>query len=199
MIVRYVRLDGIAYGDVERYAGILPQQRREKIERLRFDSDKLLSLAAGLLIRWAVGDRPILLSENGKPYVEGGDVFFSVSHSGKLAAIAVDSERVGLDAEKLPERDFVKIANRYFLPNELSSVTGAREFARIWTRKEAYLKLTGEGLSGDLRAVDTMSTELSGRLVTFDPEGYALSVCSDRDIGKDDVDISELELKDIIK
>ena len=126
-------------------------------------------------------------------------MFFSVSHSGKLAAIAVDSERVGLDAEKLPERDFVKIANRYFLPNELSSVTGAREFARIWTRKEAYLKLTGEGLSGDLRAVDTMSTELSGRLVTFDPEGYALSVCSDRDIGKDDVDISELELKDIIK
>ena len=199
MKIEYVKLDGIEYRDLARYAELLPPERRDKIARLRYDSDKLLSLAAGLLIRMAAGDRPILLNEYGKPYVEGGDVFFSVSHSGRCAAIAVESAEVGLDVEKLPERDVTKIAQRCFHPDELEALTDARDFARIWTRKEAYIKLRGTGLSDELREINTLSPELSARMVTCDLDGYALTVCSYRNITENDIDISELELKDIIK
>ena len=202
MNIIYTILDTIEYSDVAPYAVLLPPYRQEKIARLRFDSDKLLSLAAGLLIRYAAGDRPIALNEYGKPYVKDGSAFFSVSHSGTCAAIAVDTAEVGLDVEKLTDRDYLKTARRFYHPNELrfveESCDPARAFTRIWTRKEAYLKQLGVGIATDLSAFDTASGELGERIHSFDLVGYVLSVCTDRILPMESIHISELELKDII-
>ena len=193
-------LDTIEYRDMARYAALLPAYRQEKIARLRFDSDKLLSLAAGLLIRYAVGDRPITLNEHGKPYISGG-VYFSVSHSGSCAAIAVDSAEVGLDVEKLPQKDYGKIAQRFYHPNELKYVQSAedqpRAFTRIWTRKEAYLKQLGTGIEADLSAFDTVSGELAEHIHSVDLDGYVLSVCAADMIPEETIHISFKELNDL--
>lgn len=180
----------------------MPSQRREKIGRLRYDRDKLLSLAAGLLIRAEMGDKPIVANAHGKPYAVGSEKQFSVSHSGECVVIAVDDSEIGADVEKLPDRDYLKIAERFYHPNELLYVKNAedpaRAFARIWTRKEAYLKQRGRGVTEDLRAFDTTSAELSERIASFDLEGYALSVCAEKAI-TGQIYISELELKSVLE
>ena len=202
MRVICVPLDGIGYSDAARYEALLPRERREKISRFKHDSDKLRSLAAGLLIHHVTGGAPIVISERGKPYIADGSVHFSVSHSGSYAAIAVDISEVGLDIEKLPDRDHMRIAERHFHPEELEYLRGAedsaRAFTRVWTRKEAYLKQLGTGIADDLRAFDTVSGELSQRIVSVDMEGYVLSVCADRSITESDIDISFLELSELI-
>ena len=202
MKIFYTLLDTIEYSEVAQYADLLPAYRREKIARLRFDGDKLLSLAAGLLIRRAVGDGELVLNEHGKPYVKDSGVFFSVSHSGRCAAIAIDDAEVGLDVEKLPERDYRKIAGRFYHPDELRCVQEAadqpRAFTRVWTRKEAYLKQIGTGIATDLKAFDTVGGALAQRIHSFDLDGYVISVCTANIIPTENIDISELELKELL-
>ncbi|MEM9218639.1 MAG: 4'-phosphopantetheinyl transferase superfamily protein [Cyanobacteria bacterium P01_F01_bin.150] len=86
----------------------------------------------------------------------GSGLEFNVSHSGGVAlyAIALD-RRVGIDLEKLrPMADAAQLAQRFFTEQEyqqlLAQPTDQQELAffRGWTRKEAYLKATGEGLGG---------------------------------------------------
>ena len=98
--------------------------------------------------------------KNGRPFAEGGNFDFNVSHSEDLAVCAVSSGRVGVDAEKVhpvPERE--RFAARYFCANEIAYIESAPDkdeaFFRIWTRKEALLKLTGDGLTKNLKELDT--------------------------------------------
>lgn len=202
MKISYIILSEIEYARIAPYIELLPTERREKIERLRFEKDRLLSAAAGLLIRSEVGNVPLAAGEHGKPYAVGSDKFFSVSHSGDIAAIAVDDREIGLDVEKFPDKDFLKIAERFYHPNELEYVKNAadrrRAFARIWTRKEAYLKQTGIGIATELRAFDTTSGELGRRIASFEIEGYAISACTENEI-ETDAYISEIELKTLLR
>ena len=199
--IRYIRLDGIEYTWVSCYEALLPPERRQKISRLRFDSDKLLSLTAGLLIRAEVGDLPLSVSEHGKPYAVGSDKYFSVSHSKETAVIAVDDAEIGADVEQLHDKDYLRLAERFYHPNELEAVRNAedqiRAFTRIWTRKEAYLKQLGIGIATDLRAFDTTSGELSERIRSFDREDCVISVCSGKSLAGLPIEISDMELKDL--
>ena len=200
MKIEYIILDeDLVFDEVKVCLPLLPAERREKIARYRFEKDKLLSLAAGLLIRRAIGESPIFLGEHGKPYIEGGTCF-SISHSGKLAAIAVDEVPVGLDVEQLPDESRLKLADRFYHPGEQEYVAAAddkrRAFCEIWTRKEAYLKMTGEGISTDLSAFNTVALPLSERMYTTSIDTYCLSVCSEQQI-REKIYISQLELNDL--
>ena len=201
MKIEYIVLDeALTFDRVSEYTQLLPPERQEKIARYRFDKDKLLSLAAGLLIRRAIGEKPITLGEHGKPYADG--CFFSVSHSGRIAAIAVDDTELGMDVEQLPDESRLKIAGRFYHPAERQYVKQAedpcRAFCEIWTRKEAVLKMTGEGISTDLTAFDTTSESLKAQLFTTAIEDYCLSVCFAEPIGDKAIQISELELKRLL-
>lgn len=202
MRIKYIRLNNVQYADMKKYAALLPTERQDKIKRLRFDKDKLLSLIAGLMIRAEIGDTPLVLNEHGKPYAQGSDKYFSVSHSGEIVAITVDTDEIGVDVEALPEKCQQKLAERFYHPHELKYVIEAddksRAFTTIWTRKEAYLKQLGIGIATDLKAFDTTSAELSKRLLSYDLEGYVLSICTENEISTNDIYISKLELKDIV-
>ncbi|HTP52950.1 MAG TPA: 4'-phosphopantetheinyl transferase superfamily protein [Anaeromyxobacteraceae bacterium] len=92
---------------------------------------------------------------NGKPEVRGGP-HFSLSHSGELALCAVSSSgRVGVDLERLrPVGEADEMARRWFGDQEREAYRQALRqrpesaFLEVWTRKEAYLKAVGAGLSG---------------------------------------------------
>ena len=203
MKIEYIVLaEGLKLNDLAGYLKLLPAYRQEKIARYRFENDKLLSLAAGLLIRRAIGESPICFGDHGKPYAENG-LYFSVSHSGRVAAIAVDDADIGLDVEQLPDASRLKIADRFYHPNERAYVMAAgdrrRAFCEIWTRKEAYLKMTGDGISTDLTAFDTIGAPLKYRLYTAVVDRYCISVCSDKTLSDKVVYISELELNDLLK
>jgi 4'-phosphopantetheinyl transferase len=93
---------------------------------------------------------------HGRPAVAGPagtGVHFSLSHSGGLALLGLASRPVGVDVERVPEPRLAEEASRGLHPSERQQLTvlppavRAGAFARCWTRKEAYLKATGEGLS----------------------------------------------------
>jgi 4'-phosphopantetheinyl transferase len=98
-------------------------------------------------IRLAAGPKgkPSLLDE---PHLD-----FNKSHSKGLALYAfTDACAVGVDVEEVRQLpDFQQIASRFFCPGEaqeLASVNDtAAAFFRCWTRKEAYIKAVGDGLS----------------------------------------------------
>lgn len=202
MKIEYVDIKNIRFEDVREYIALLPDERREKTARYRFEADKLRSLTAGLLIRKVIGDSRIVYGEHEKPYAENSDVFFSVSHSGDIVAIAYDSAELGLDVEKIPDETRLKIADRFYHPNERAYVNSAvdktKAFSEIWTRKEAFLKCTGEGISTDLTAFDTTSEPLSLRLYSTFIGDYSLSVCSQKEITGSGIYISESELKSLV-
>ena len=93
----------------------------------------------------------------GKPYLahDGVDLRFNLSHSEDTALLAVARAReVGIDVEEnRPGRDWLGIARRFFSPAEaavlaeLPSSEREAAFYRCWTRKEAYLKACGAGMS----------------------------------------------------
>ena len=107
-----------------------------------------------------------------------------------------------MDIERLPDESRLKIADRFYHPRERvyvkESQDSCRAFCEIWTRKEAVLKMTGEGISTDLTAFDTTALPLSAQLYTSALDGYCLSVCSAEPIGDKSIDISELELKNLL-
>jgi 4'-phosphopantetheinyl transferase len=93
--------------------------------------------------------------KHGKPCLHGHEgVYFSLSHSGDVIALAVASFELGLDVERLrPLDDLEELAHAVCSQRELSRLRAiespdrATEFLRLWTCKEAYVKATGEGLA----------------------------------------------------
>lgn len=83
----------------------------------------------------------------------GARVHFSLSHSGGMALLGLATEPVGVDLETVPGPVLAKEAARALHPCEQKELSRTSvearpgAFTRCWTRKEAYLKATGEGLS----------------------------------------------------
>jgi 4'-phosphopantetheinyl transferase len=107
-------------------------------------------------------------TDHGKPHLLGhSDLDFSISHSGGLALIAVTrGRRLGADVERVrPRTDVLAIARGSLSVRERQAIEslgagGARrtEFFHCWTRKEAYLKLSGEGMQRDPTSFSTAGT-----------------------------------------
>ncbi len=171
----------------------LSAARRERIARLRLDSDRRLSVCAGLALDAclaAVGlrerDEPIARSEHGKPYLlRHPDRQYSLSHSGVWAVCVLDSAPVGVDIQQHRTADYDALARRWFTTEEaaflaaLSESDRAAAFFRLWTAKESYLKAEGCGLAdGGLSRVSLLHGAPSPwRLREYPLAGYALTVC----------------------
>jgi 4'-phosphopantetheinyl transferase len=102
--------------------------------------------------------------DNKKPYVEKSNLDFNLSHSSDCFAFAISGYEnvfVGVDIEVLREDLGIEpIINNYFHKNEISFVlnselkTQHQKFYEVWTRKEAFLKMIGTGLSEKLSELD---------------------------------------------
>ena len=142
----------------------------------------------------------------GKPYFPGyPDFMYSISHSGRYAVCGMifggrDPQPVGIDIQKIPSNPerALKIADRFFsepekeslheLIREGDSSSALLLFARYWTARESYIKLTGRGLAEPFHSYRPDLDR--GRIITADPsreiylteraapEGYCLTVCS---------------------
>ena len=92
---------------------------------------------------WAFG-------EHGKPYMTNYEgICFNISHCNEAVAVAVSDREVGIDVEG--RRKFSdSLLQRAFNEEEQAAVHSSddpeKEFARIWTRKEAWFKYTGTGI-----------------------------------------------------
>ena len=152
------------------------------------------------------GQRPEELAfsynTNGKPALAGQVPYglcFNISHSGPLGMLAVTSgTAVGIDVERLQaQRDYLALARRFFSDDELQAIdgdSGGELFYRMWTMKEARVKLRGERLLAGLDryrcrvAPDGRVTVIehanrkTGEVVCdkqwLDPAGYVVAVAA---------------------
>jgi 4'-phosphopantetheinyl transferase len=157
-----------------RWQAVLSSDERNRASRFHFEKDRQLFVASRALLRTILAGyltaRPQDLSFSyskkekpsvSQPYATSG-IAFNVSHSGGLALFAFTHRRdVGVDVEFI-RRDFEveAIARRFFSAHEQSQLAGLSPeekvdaFFRCWTRKEAYIKATGDGLSLPLTQFD---------------------------------------------
>jgi len=92
----------------------------------------------------------------------GKIISFNLSHSHGLALYAITrGRRVGFDVELVrPNLENTKIAQRFFSPREVAAINALpthvhqEAFFKCWTRKEAYIKARGEGLSINLDKIE---------------------------------------------
>ncbi len=147
---------------------ILSAEEKARAARFRFAGErrrftncraKVRSILAGYL---AIEPAAVEFryNESGKPSVQG--LYFNVSHSHDAAMLAVSRSReVGIDIERI-DAAFANdnIPERFFSPREvaalreLPSTHQLEAFFRCWTRKEAYVKARGMGLSLALDSFD---------------------------------------------
>lgn len=92
-------------------------------------------------------DEDILLMPKGKPYFPNMPIEFSISHSGNLWICMISNIPCGIDVQMYKDIKWKEIAKRFFNDDEVEFVikNGAKGFFKLWVRKEAYGKMTGEG------------------------------------------------------
>jgi 4'-phosphopantetheinyl transferase len=150
---------------------LLQPQEFERVDTAHSAETRMRVLAARamqrtVLAQYAQGVEPaalrFVIGEHGKPALapefESHNLFFNLTHTEGLVAIAVGRHRdVGLDAENLFERTTaLRLARRYFTAEEarnLEALPLSRQPARfysLWTLKESWMKATGRGISGGL-------------------------------------------------
>lgn len=120
---------------------------------------------------------------NNKPYFKNyPEVRFSLSHSGDYVLLAMSHTEVGIDIEKIRELDFKALAERHYTGGELKKAATLDGYFKVWTAKEAYLKLTAEGLSGLGKYDTTAPLEYGGEGIVLTDvdmfEGYACTIAA---------------------
>lgn len=137
----------------------VPEEKKERIlrQRVRQNADNMLVgavLTKYMLLKYfkiPFSKQYISYGRYGKPYLRDyPNAYFNISHSGQFVACAVSDCPIGVDIQEIVpyRRD---VAKRVFNPDELlqieSSPDPSAEFTRLWTQKEAYLKMVGIGFS----------------------------------------------------
>jgi 4'-phosphopantetheinyl transferase len=150
---------------VELVAGVAPAERRDAERRADPLDRRRLLAARGWRRRLLAaelgcdpGEVPIVVDGRGKPRIAGGrdaELRFSASRSRELTLVALSRRmEVGVDVEAVdPATDVERFAARFLSESEQRAVTERSPDQRrealfaCWTRKEAYLKGNGDGLS----------------------------------------------------
>jgi 4'-phosphopantetheinyl transferase len=173
---------------VDRWAALLAPDEAARAARFRFARHRRRFTVARGVVRELVGrylgsppeEVAFAYGANGKPHLAppaGARLALNVTHSAELAVVAFSAAvELGVDVERrraMPRA--LEIAARFFSPAERRALAAlppaARDdaFFRCWTRKEAYLKAVGDGLTVRLAGFDvTLGPGDPPRLLAID-------------------------------
>lgn len=151
--------------DIERF---LTTDEIARAQKFHFPEDKYTYAAAHAFLNFQLLNRlgcpmdRLRFSYNSykKPIISGSKIRFNLSHSkNSWAVVIAENCEIGVDIEHINDkRDLLQITEYYFTPYEQNRVNYADnkvlEFYKIWTRKEAYLKMKGIGINIDFHNID---------------------------------------------
>jgi 4'-phosphopantetheinyl transferase len=152
----------------------LSPDERERAGKFKFEKHRNRYIAGRGAMRDVLGrylgvgpkDLRFVYSENGKPVLAGefanAGIHFNLAHTGELALLAVTRiGAVGVDVESVrPVNNVNELVARFFSPREnalfqkVPDENKPAAFFNLWTRKEALLKATGEGITRSLSLVE---------------------------------------------
>lgn len=185
---------------------LLDRWRLEKVIAMKHEEERLRSIHAGLLLRYAFLTQgyseelwqriEIAQGNHGKPYFSNcSGFFYSLSHSGEWVLCAVDDRETGVDIQKVGKRKMA-VAKRFYAREEYQRLLQyepdierqTAEFYRIWAAKESCVKLTGRGIGAGINGYVTDDAymhvkdrkENSSFFIRLyeDIPGYAICACS---------------------
>lgn len=175
-------------------SSVLSLDELDRASRFRFEADRLYFARCRVALRCLLSQYLQIAAAKlrfeykpcGKPElvwpVNRGHLQFNVSHCGNLALIAIGAEHdLGIDIEKVRDGvDTTALAERFFSPRERAGLRALPEHLRnsaffaCWTRKEAYLKAIGDGLSFPLEDFSvTVHPELDAAVEEVRGDGKA--------------------------
>lgn len=181
------------YKCLSEYLYAIPFKYRCYIENKHSNpKNKFLSISAyGLLfkvLQWnniEYENCELDIGKYGKPYFKNLDVHFSISHSDNMIACAVSlNSKVGVDIQK--KFTFILEYLDYFCNDTetgliLNSSNISLSMTSVWSKKEAYFKYCGDGITSfsSLKSFDTTKSCNDKYIVNWTGDDYALSVCSE--------------------
>lgn len=182
---------------------LLDCTRRERIVELKQKKDRIQSIGAGLLLRYSFlregytvaqwEQIKIQRSISGKPsIVQYPEFCYSLSHSGDWVICGVHSKELGADIQEMrPWKE--KVAKRFFAQEEYERILRAQEeekqnmFYKLWTAKESYGKLTGDGIgkgisqyltSDDFTMITDTEKDIKAKIEVYDTIlDYMVCIC----------------------
>ena len=175
--------------DLEAALKDISEQRREQALKFKHEQGRRLCVLAYLLLKkglreaYGITESPVFeYNEHGKPAIVGHpEIFFNLSHCKEAAVCAVSDQPIGVDVESI--REYKENLVHYTMNDEeICQITATENpavaFIRLWTMKEATMKLIGTGISNDMKAViDHRLYQYS----TIEKQGYVYTVCTYRD------------------
>ncbi len=183
-----VPLDDVADAHFSILQKFLTSDEIDRANRYHLEKDRRRFITRRGLLRQTLADYmrtdPSLLGIRyngfGKPYIlpksDQPAPYFSVSHSGGLALLAfAGNQQLGVDIELVkPLSDLEVVAQQFFAQGEIDVIRALPKDARVdafyrcWTRKEAYIKGVGNGLSIPLDSFEVSLEEASAELLRTD-------------------------------
>lgn len=177
--------------DFDLEAGLreISEQRREQALKFKYEQGQRLCVLAYQLLKqglreiYGITENPVFeYNEHGKPSIVGHpEIFFNLSHCKYAAVCALSDQPIGIDVESI--REYKENLVRYTMNDEEvceieSSDNPAATFIRLWTMKEATMKLIGTGISNDMKTVIDTS---SYKYTTVERQRYIYTVCENLD------------------
>lgn len=147
--------------EVARLLNMVSPQRREQALRYKHLFGQYCCLKSYELLLQLLASTPYLLhstpiflyNEHGKPYLENGP-YFSISHCKHAIAVAVSEMPIGIDIEHIRTAKPGLVAHT-MNEEEQAEIWAAESpdiaFTRLWTQKEAVLKMQGTGIISDIK------------------------------------------------
>lgn len=215
IIVKYLHFDeNLPFEKFSYLLNYVSLKRQQKISAFIKNQSKLQSLFSELLVRSQIADTlkinhrdiKFLYNPYNKPYLKDHpQYFFSVSHSDNFIFFVSYTSDIGIDCEKVKHFND-KISNRFFTLDEQNYIHSHKDkdknFAsyEIWTKKEAYLKFTGAGLSTPLSSFSVLDHHLNPHFLSFSFSEFVISIFSN-DILNNNISpiLDEVTVADLLK
>lgn len=168
-----IQLWRIPLDGVNRRAEILAPAEQERAARFAFQVHRTRYINAHVALREILarytqapaGELEFQTNDYGKPFLASDPaLYFNLAHSHALALLAVTRQGpVGVDIEYLrSDFDALSLAERFFAPREVALVREQpARFFEIWTRKEAFIKAIGMGVSFPLQEFDVCDERIA--------------------------------------
>lgn len=162
---------------------MVSQQRREQALRYRHLFGRFCCLKSWLMLQEEMKSfnyqlSSIIYATYGKPYVANGP-FFSISHCKEAIAVALDDQPIGIDVESIRRFD-PELVTRTMNDSEqaliAASDTPERTFTRLWTQKEAVLKMEGTGIESFEQLQTILSKYRNIEISTIENEKYIYTI-----------------------